>query len=80
MGNRGLLRRPRQPWLRHSGAREELAGGSERESRGLGLVEEGQEVLTVEAMELRWPDAGDRRGGPFLCGNREVGKLERGGR
>ena len=37
--------------------------GRDREGggRGLGLVEEGREVLTAEAIELRWSHAGDRR-------------------
>ena len=64
LGNGGWLRRPRQPWLRHPAARGELAGGSERESRGLGLVEEGVGTLTVKPIELWWPGYGDRR---VLC-------------
>jgi len=34
------------------GARGELAGGMERERRGMGQVEEGLGVLTVEAIKL----------------------------
>ena len=42
-------------------ARGELCSGNERVRRGLGEVEEGMGVLTVEAIELRWPRGGDRR-------------------
>ena len=42
-------------------ARGELCSGNERVRRGLGEVEEGMGVLTVEAIELRWPHGGDRR-------------------
>ena len=42
-------------------ARGELYSGNERVRRGLGGVEEGMGVLTVEAIELRWPRGGDRR-------------------
>ena len=41
-------------------ARGELCSGDERVRRGLGEVEEGMVVLTVEAIELRWPRGGDR--------------------
>ena len=44
----------------------ELAGGRESEGRWLGKVEEGREVLTAKAIELRWSNAGDRRGGLFV--------------
>ena len=39
----------------------ELAGKRERESLGLGLVEEGVGTLTVKPIELWWPGYGDRR-------------------
>ena len=42
-------------------ARGELCSGNERVRRGLGEEEEGMGVLTVEAIELRWPHGGDRR-------------------
>jgi len=43
---------PRAATAAVMGARGELAGGMERERRGLGQVEEGLGVLTVEAIEL----------------------------
>jgi len=47
-------------------ARGELCSGREGAGRGLGLVEEGHEVLTAGGIEPRWPGRGDRRGGLFL--------------
>jgi len=44
------------------GARGELCLGRERGRRGLGQVEEGAGVLTVEAIGLRWAHVGDRWG------------------
>ena len=55
MGSEGGLQRPRQPWLRHLGARGELAGSMERERYGLGKVEESAGVLTFEGIGSRWP-------------------------
>ena len=46
--------------------RGELAGSREGAGCGLGLVEEGDEVLTAGGIEPRWPGRGDRRGGVFL--------------
>ena len=42
-------------------ARGGLAGGREREGRGLGLVEDGVGVLTSRGIGPRWPGRGDRR-------------------
>ena len=62
MGNRGWLWQPLQPWLWRPGARGELCLGRERGRRGLGKVEEGAGVLTIEAIGLRWAHVGDRWG------------------
>ena len=43
---------PRAATAAAMGARGELTGGMERERRGLGQVEEGLGVLTIEAIEL----------------------------
>jgi len=40
--------------------RGELAGSREKKGCWLGKVEEGTRMLTVEAIELRWPRGGDR--------------------
>ena len=40
-------------------ARGGLCTGRDREGRSLGEVEEGVGMLTVEAIELWWPNAGD---------------------
>ena len=50
--------------------RGELAGSREGAGCGLGLVEEGDEVLTAGGIEPRWPGRGDRREGLFLGKNR----------
>jgi len=50
--------------------RGELAGSREGAGCGLGLVEEGDEVLTVGGIEPRWPGRGDRWEGLFLGKNR----------
>ena len=60
-------------------ARGELCSGNERVRHGLGEVEEGMGVLTVEAIELRWPHGGDRRECSAFGEETEEKKLERGG-
>ena len=75
MGSEGGLQRPRQPWLRHLGAREELAGSTERESYGLGKVEESAGVLTFEGIGSRWPGGGDRREDSALGEGTEEGGI-----
>ena len=71
---------PRAATAAVMGARGELTGGMERERRGLGEVEEGMGVLTVEAIELRWPHGGDRRECSAFGEKTEEAGLERGGR
>ena len=41
----------------------------------MGLVEEGDEVLTAGGIEPRWPGRGDRRGGLFLGKKTEVAEI-----
>ena len=60
------------------GAREELCSSGEREGRGLGRVEEGQEMLTLKAIGPRQLDRGDRRGGSVLGEEQKRAKLEQG--
>ena len=55
---------PRAAMATVMGARGELCLGRERCWRGLGQVEEGAGVLTVEAIGLRWAHVGYRRGDP----------------
>ena len=55
---------PRVAWATAMGARGELCLGRERGRHGLGQVEEGAGVLTVEAIGLRWAHVGYRRGDP----------------
>ena len=47
-------------------ARGELCSGNDRDGRGLGEVEDGVWVLTVEAIGPRRLDVGDRQGGSVL--------------
>ena len=46
--------------------RGELCSGNDRDGRGLGEVEEGVWVLTMEGIEPRWPRRGDRWDGCVL--------------
>ena len=48
------------------------------EGRGLGLVEESAEVLTVEGIGPRRLGGGDRRGGSVLGEEQSKQKLEQG--
>ena len=59
-------------------ARGELCSGREGAGRGLGLVEEGHEVLTAGGIEPRWTGRGDRRGGLFFGQEQRKAELERG--
>ena len=52
MRNEGERGPPRAAMAMAPGARGELCSGREEEGRGLGRVEEGTGVLTVEAIEL----------------------------
>jgi len=61
-------------------ARGGLAGGREREGRGLGLVEDGVGVLTLKGIRPRCPGRGDRWGGSVLGEEQRRAELERGGR
>ena len=61
-----------------SRARGELARRWEMEGRGLGLVEESAEVLTVEGIGPRRLGGGDRRGGSVLGEEQSKQKLEQG--
>ena len=54
--------RPRRPLIVAMAVRGELAGRREMEGLGLGHVEEGVGVLTVEGIEPRRPGRGDRCG------------------
>ena len=58
----GKRRGPRAAMGSGRRARGGLCTGRDREGRSLGEVEEGVGMLTVEAIELWWPNAGDRRG------------------
>ena len=52
-----------RPWMAMAEALEArggLAGGREREGRGLGLVEDDVGVLTSREIGPRWPGRGDR--------------------
>ena len=67
--NEGCCGKRREPRAAMGGDRRTRGGlcaGRDREGRSLGEVEEGVGMLTVEAIELWWPNAGDRRGA-VLC-------------
>ena len=64
MGDRVEGGPPRAAMATAMGARGELCLGRERGRRGLGQVEKGAEVLTVEVIGLRWAHVGDRLGDP----------------
>ena len=58
----GIVRERREPRAAMGGGRRTRGGlctRRDREGRSLGEVEEGVGMLTVEAIELWWPNAGD---------------------
>jgi len=61
-----------------SGAHGKLGTGREREGLGLGEVEVGVEVLTVEPIEQWWWIVRDRGGGHLLCRSRGRRNWEKG--